>query len=67
MKLLSLPLYVLTLGLFTFVVNGLLLWLTGALAGGLDLDFSVEGFWPAVLGAIVVSIVSWAVSLLVGD
>lgn len=66
-KLLALPLYVLTLGLVTFVVNGLLLWLTGALAAGLDIDFEVTGFWPAVLGALVVSAVSWAASLLLGD
>ncbi|RJK97719.1 phage holin family protein [Vallicoccus soli] len=66
-KLLALPLYVLTLGLLTFVVNGLLLWLTGALAEALDIAFRVTGLWPAVLGALVVSVVSWAASLLVGD
>jgi len=57
---LSLPLEILTLGLFTLVINGLLFWLVGALHIGLD----VAGFWPAFLGAIVMAIVSWLLSLL---
>jgi putative membrane protein len=64
---LAFPLYVVTLGLFTFVVNALLFWLTGWLAGQFNLDFTVEGFWAAFLGAIVVSLVSWGLSLLVRD
>jgi putative membrane protein len=67
LRLAALPLYVLTLGLVTFVVNGLLLWLTGAIAQGLDVAFEVTGAWPALLGALVVTVVSWAASLLVGD
>jgi putative membrane protein len=63
-KLLSLPLYVLTLGLFTFVVNALMLWLTSWIAGLLDVPFHVEGFWPAVLGGLVISFVSWLLNLL---
>jgi putative membrane protein len=57
-KILAFPVILLTLGLFLFVVNGLMLWLTSALAGALGLGFHVQGFWPAVWGALVVSIVS---------
>ena len=57
--LLSLPLEVLTLGLFTLVINALLFWLVGALHVGL----TVDGFWPAFWGAIVMSIVSWLLSM----
>jgi putative membrane protein len=60
---LSLPLYVLTLGLFYFVVNALMLWLTSWLAGLVNLRFHVEGFWTAIFGAIVISIVTWLVSM----
>jgi putative membrane protein len=57
--LLSLPLELLTLGLFTLVINALLLWLVGALHVGL----TVDGFWPAFWGAIVMAIVSWLIAL----
>lgn len=51
-------LYVLTLGLFGLVVNGLLFWLTGYLAQRLHLPFQVHGFWPAFFGALIVTLVS---------
>jgi putative membrane protein len=51
---LTLPLTILTLGLFALVVNALMLTLTGAVAPG----YSVDGFWPALLGSIVISILS---------
>ncbi len=63
--LLSLPLLILTLGLFALVVNALLFWLIGTLSDGLGLEFHVDGFWPAFWGAIVVSVVSWLLSLVV--
>jgi putative membrane protein len=66
-KLLTCPLILLTLGLFTFVVNGLMLWLTSSLAGALGLEFHVAGFWAAFWGALVVSVVSVVLSLLVRD
>jgi putative membrane protein len=56
--LLTLPLTVLTLGLFLLVVNGLMLWLVSALVRG----FHVNGFWGAVLGSVLISIVSWILS-----
>jgi putative membrane protein len=58
---LSLPLYLLTLGLMYFVVNALMLMLTSWLAGLLDIGFHVEGFWTAVWGGIVIAVVSWIV------
>lgn len=57
-KTLGCLLYILTLGLFGLVVNGLLFWLTSYLAGELGLPFHVAGFWPALWGALIVSIVS---------
>lgn len=66
-KLLSLPLYVITLGLFTFIVNALMLLLTSWLAGLLNVPFHVDGFWAAVLGGLVVAFVSWLLNLLLPD
>jgi putative membrane protein len=64
-KLFTFPLILLTLGIFSFVVNGLMLWLTGRLSSTLGLGFHVAGFWPAFWGALVVSIVSTLLSMLV--
>ena len=57
-KTLSLPFIVITLGLFLLVINALLLLLTDWIAGKLDVSFHVDGFWWAVVGAIVISIVN---------
>src|SRR5687768_232166 len=59
--LLTLPVTVITLGLFIFVINGLLFWFVGSFIQG----FVVEGFWAGVLGSILFSIVSWLLSALV--
>ncbi|MEU2788571.1 phage holin family protein [Streptomyces sp. NPDC007100] len=66
-KLLSLPLFILTLGLITLVINALMLLLTSWLADKLHLAFHVEGFWTAVLGGVIVSIVSWAMHMVLPD
>ena len=66
-QLLTLPLFILTLGLFTLIVNALMLLLTSWLADKLDLSFHVDGFWAAVLGGLIISIVSWALSLVLPD
>jgi putative membrane protein len=67
-KVLSCPLMIVTLGLFTLVVNGLMLWLTAWIGDVLDVGFLVDGFWPAFLGALVVSLVSFLLGgLLVRD
>ena len=64
LALLTCPFYILTLGLFTFVVNALMLMLTSWLAGP---RFEVAGFWPALLGSIVISIISTLLSALLGE
>ena len=64
-KLISLPLIVLTLGLFALVVNALMFWLVAAISGGIGVPFHVDGFWAAFWGAIVAGIVSWVLSLVV--
>jgi putative membrane protein len=66
-KLLSLPFIVLTLGLLIFVINALMLMLTGWIADQVGLDFHVDGFWTAVWGAIVISIASWLFSAVLED
>ncbi|KUG58454.1 hypothetical protein AVL62_11175 [Serinicoccus chungangensis] len=67
-QLLSLPLIVLTLGLFLIVINALMLLLTSWLSGVLGLNFSVDDlFWSAILGSIIISIVSLFVSMLLPD
>jgi len=60
--LLTLPATILTLGLFIFVINGLLFWAVGTLMEGAG--FHVAGFWAGVFGAIVYSLISWALSAL---
>ena len=59
--LLTLPVTILTLGLFIFVLNGLLFWMVASWLEG----FHVAGFWAGVLGAIVFSVISWLLSALV--
>ena len=56
---LTLPLTLVTLGLFLFVLNAICLALTAAVVPG----FSIAGFWPALFGALIVSIVSWLVNV----
>ena len=64
---LTCPLLILTLGLFTFVINAVILLLTSAIAKSLGVGFHVDGFWAAFLGALVVSIVSVLLSLFVRE
>ncbi len=61
--LLTLPLTIVTLGLFLFVVNGLMLWLVAAMLKG----FTITGLWPAIIGSIVVSVVSWVTLVVLGE
>jgi putative membrane protein len=55
---LTLPAVILTLGLFIFVINGIALWLVGALVPG----FHVDGLWAGIIGAILLGIVSWIIN-----
>lgn len=66
LKLLTCPLVVLTLGLFVFILNAFLLWLTAEMAQALGLGFHVDGFWAALVGALIVGIVSTVLNLFVG-
>jgi putative membrane protein len=64
-KLLTFPLIIVTLGLFIFVINGLMLWLTSAVSGALGFGFEIAGFWSAFFGALVVTVVSTVLTLMV--
>lgn len=61
------PLILLTLGLFLIVINACMLLLTSWLAGLFDLDWKVDGFWTALLGAIIISIVSFLLNVFLPD
>lgn len=67
LKFLTCPLILLTLGLFTLVINALMLQLTAWVAGQFKLGFQVDDFWSAFLGALVVTIVSFVLSVLVPE
>ena len=67
LKLLTCPLIILTLGLFTLVINTLMLMLTSWVGNYFNLGLSVDGFWPAFLGAVVISVVSVVLSLVLRD
>jgi putative membrane protein len=60
--LLSLPLEIITLGLFTFVINAFMLLLTSWIAQGMGVGFRVDGFLPALVGALIITIVSFVLS-----
>jgi len=67
LEVLTCPLIILTLGLFTFVINALMLLLTGWIADQFGLGFHVAGFVPALVGALVVSIISFVLNLVVSE
>lgn len=62
----SLPLIIFSLGLFTFVINALMLMLTAALSGTFDLGLEIHGFWPALWGALIISLVSTFLNWITG-
>jgi putative membrane protein len=66
LTILSLPIVILTLGLFLLVINAVMLLLTGWLADKVGIGFHVTGFWPAVGGAIIITVVTWFVDRLLG-
>lgn len=66
-KFFSLPFIILTVGLFLLVVNALMLMLTAWIAGQLDVGFYVDGFWNALVGSIIITIVTFFVDLVVQD
>ncbi|WP_328989977.1 phage holin family protein [Kribbella sp. NBC_01245] len=66
-KLLSLPFIILTLGLLIFVINALMLMLTSWITGKLDVQFHVDGFVAALLGSLVITLVSMLLNLVLPD
>jgi putative membrane protein len=64
---LTIPFLIVTLGLFTFVLNALMLWLTSAASTSLGLGFHVDGFGAAFIGGLVVTLVSFVLSLFVSS
>jgi putative membrane protein len=67
LTLLTCPLIVLTLGLFTLLINTFLFWLTSQVGQAFGIGFTIEGFWPAFLGGLVVTVVSVVMSLILKD
>jgi len=66
-KFLSFPFIILTLGLLIFVINALMLMLTGWLSGQIGLGFHVDGFGTALLGALIITVVTWGLELVLPD
>jgi putative membrane protein len=67
LRLLTFPLVILTLGLFLLVLNALMLLLTEWIAEQFDLAFQVDGFWPALLGALIITVVSFLINVVLPD
>lgn len=67
LMLLTCPLIVLTMGLFILVINTIMLALTEWLSGAFNLGLTIDGLWPTFLGALVISVVSAVINLLVKD
>ncbi len=67
LKIMTCPLIILTLGLFTLLINTFLFWLTGQIGSLFGIVITINGFWPAFLGALVVSIVSVILTLVLKD
>jgi len=67
LKLLTCPLIILTLGLFTLLINTFLFWLTSQVGQAFGIGFTIDGFWPAFLGGLVVTVVSVIMSLILKD
>jgi len=63
----SIPFIILTLGLFLLVINALMLLLTAWIADGVGIGFHVDGFWNAVGGSIVITLVNWGTAALAKD
>jgi putative membrane protein len=67
LTILSIPFIIVTLGLFLLVINAAMLRLTSWLAGELEIGFKVTGWWPAIGGAIVITLTTWVVDGIIGD
>ena len=67
LKLLTCPLIFLTLGLFTLLINTFLFWLTGQVGQAFGIGLTINGFWPAFFGGLIVTVVSVIMSLILKD
>jgi putative membrane protein len=67
LKILTCPLIILTLGLFTLLINTFLFWLAGIVGTNFHVGFTVDGFWPAFLGGLVVTVVSVVLTMIFKD
>jgi putative membrane protein len=67
LKLLTCPLIIVTLGLFTLLINTFMFWLTGQIGQLIGIHLTINGFWPAFLGGLVVSVVSVVMTLILKD
>lgn len=67
LKLLTCPLIILTLGLFTLLINTFLFWLTGMIGQTMRIGFTLDDFWAAFLGALIVSLVSVVLATFIKD
>ena len=67
LNLLTCPLIILTLGLFTLLINTFLFWLTSQIGQFAGIQLTIDGFWPAFLGGLVVSVVSVVMSMILKD
>lgn len=63
----TLPVVLLSLGVFLLVINALMLWLTSAIGGWFGLGWHVDGFWNALFGALIISVVSFVLNAFIGD
>ena len=66
-EILTCPLIILTLGLGTLLINALMFWLTGLIGSQFGIGFTLDGFWPAFLGALICSVVSFVLTMLLHD
>jgi putative membrane protein len=67
LQLLTCPLIILTLGLFTLLINTFLFWLAGVIGTNFGVGFTVDGLWPALLGGLIVSIISIVLTMIFKD
>lgn len=67
LQLLSIGFIIFTLGIFLLIINAFTLWLSSVIAHAFGIGFFVDGFWAALWGSIIVSLVSWLLSLFIHD
>ncbi len=67
LKFFSMPLIIVTLGLFTLIINTIMFWMTGAIGHWFNIGYTVHGFWEAFLGGLITSIVSLILGFILRD